>query len=113
MKHACELDIATLKAPTTLDEALVCFEQMKDALLEMEARVKQAESDVENAREEADGAEGWAEEDGDALDDCIRALACVFQKLKAKRTAEAISDFDHAFQRYDCGGKIRMAAVML
>ena len=89
MYHACQLDIATLEKPTTLDEALECFAQIKDALVEMEERVREAECRAECADDDVDEAESQAEEAEFDRDECVRALACVLQKLKAGRTAEA------------------------
>lgn len=111
MTYTCKLDIKSMEKPTTLDAALECFEQMKEALAEFEDRVEEAESGTESANEAAGEAEDRADEAEGALECSLESLGRILQKLKAGRTGEAMADLDRALQEYDCGGRARMAAV--
>lgn len=111
MAYKCSLDIKSMDTPTNLDEALKCFEEMKEALAEFEERVEEAEANTAASAELADEAESRANDADDSLEHSLESLACILQKLKCGRTAEAISDLDHALQKYDCGGRARVAAV--
>lgn len=111
MSYKYSLDIKSMETPTTLDEALTCFEEMKEALSYFEERVESAENSVESYSEQAEQAEQRAVDAEAASEGSLESLACILQKLKCGRTGEAISDLDHALQNYDCGGRARMAAV--